>query len=77
MCLLRWYIGRVYYYNVNNVIFSGNIGINELLTMLIHAVDVFTEIQETESKEEEERAAREKIKSEQDRAYQASLQLDR
>lgn len=59
-----------------NVIY-GNIGINELLTMLIHAVDVFTEIQETESKEEEERAAREKIKSEQDRAYQASLQLDR
>lgn len=38
---------------------------------------MFTEQQQTESKEEEQRAAREMIKVEQDEAYQQSLEVDR
>ncbi|XP_075216778.1 fas associated factor casp [Lycorma delicatula] len=56
---------------------NGNVGVNELLTSLIQAVDVFSEQQRQEIKEEEERAAREMIKIEQDQAYQASLEIDR
>lgn len=56
---------------------NGNIGVNELLTSLIQAVDVFTEQQRQEVKEEEERTVREMIKIEQDQAYQASLEIDR
>lgn len=50
---------------------------NELLTSLIQAVDVFSEQQKQEVKEEEERNLREMIKFEQDKAYQASLEIDR
>ncbi|KAK9496792.1 hypothetical protein O3M35_012985 [Rhynocoris fuscipes] len=59
-----------------NVI-NGNIGINEFMTLLIHAVDVHTQMLETEIKEDELRAARERIKIEQDQAFQQSLQADR
>ncbi|XP_054278521.1 FAS-associated factor 1 [Macrosteles quadrilineatus] len=55
----------------------GNVGVNELLTSLIQAVDVFSEQQKQEVKEEDERMAREMIKIEQDNAYQASLEIDR
>ncbi|GLH13726.1 hypothetical protein R5R35_009544 [Gryllus longicercus] len=55
----------------------GNLGVNELLTSLIQAVDVFTEQQRLETREEEERAARELVKREQDAAYQQSLEADR
>lgn len=60
-----------------NCFYPGNIGVNELLTSLIQAVDVFSEQQRQEIKEEEERTAREMIKIEQDQAYQASLEIDR
>lgn len=40
-------------------------------------MDVFTDQQNLEIKEEEERNSREMIKFEQDRAYQASLEIDR
>jgi len=55
----------------------GNVGVNELLTSLIQAVDVFSDQQKQEVKEEEERNAREMIKFEQDKAYQQSLEIDR
>ena len=55
----------------------GNVGVNELLTNLIHAVDVFQEQRRTDIGVEEERQAREKVKQEQDRAYQESLAADR
>ncbi|XP_022206141.2 FAS-associated factor 1 [Nilaparvata lugens] len=63
----------------NTEIFSvinGNIGVSELLTSLIQAVDVFSDQQRLEVQEEDERAAREMIKIEQDQAYQASLEID-
>nr|XP_018903943.1 PREDICTED: FAS-associated factor 1 [Bemisia tabaci] len=55
----------------------GNVGVNELLTSLIQAVDLFSEHQRKEAREEEERNAREMIKTEQDQAYQQSLEMDR
>lgn len=55
----------------------GNIGVNELLTSLVQAVEVFTEQQRIDMKEEEDRAARERVKMEQDAAYQESLAADR
>jgi len=55
----------------------GNVGANELLTSLMQSVDVFSEHQASNMRDEEERAAREMIKTEQDRAYQASLAVDR
>lgn len=55
----------------------GNVGVSELLTSLIQAVDVFTEQQRMEIREEDERAARELVKREQDAAYQESLEADR
>lgn len=50
---------------------------SELLTCLLEASDVFSHQQSIDLKDEEERAAREMIKVEQDRAYQASLAMDR
>lgn len=50
---------------------------NELMSQLMQVVDMFTEQQIIESREEEERAAREMIKVEQDEAYQQSLEVDR
>ncbi|KAJ4448215.1 hypothetical protein ANN_10229 [Periplaneta americana] len=55
----------------------GNVGVSELLTSLIQAIDVFTEQQRMEIREEDERAARELVKREQDAAYQESLEADR
>ncbi|XP_022921054.1 FAS-associated factor 1 [Onthophagus taurus] len=55
----------------------GNVGINELLSSLIEAVDVFTDQQRVEVKEEQERAERELVKWEQDMAYRESLEADR
>lgn len=55
----------------------GNIGVSELLTCLLEAIDVFSHQQSLDLRDEEERAARESIKVEQDRAYQASLAMDR
>ncbi|XP_015178994.1 PREDICTED: FAS-associated factor 1 isoform X1 [Polistes dominula] len=58
-------------------IVHGNVGVNELLTNLIQAVDVFQEQRRTDIGVEEERQAREKVKQEQDKAYQESLAADR
>ncbi|XP_066592439.1 FAS-associated factor 1 [Prorops nasuta] len=55
----------------------GNIGVNELLTNLIQAVDAFQERRRADIDFEEERQARERVKQEQDRAYQESLAADR
>ncbi|XP_076220942.1 fas associated factor casp isoform X2 [Nomia melanderi] len=55
----------------------GNVGVSELLTNLIHAVDVFQEYRIADIGVEEERQARERVKQEQDRAYQESLDADR
>ncbi|KAG5894965.1 hypothetical protein JTB14_023313 [Gonioctena quinquepunctata] len=59
-----------------NVVY-GNVGVNELLSSLIECVEVFTEHQRVEIKEEEERAERELVKFEQDMAYRESLEADR
>lgn len=58
-------------------IVHGNVGVNELVTNLIHAVDVFQEQRRIDIGNEEERQARELVKSEQDKAYQESLDADR
>ncbi|KAK0075269.1 hypothetical protein PV325_009280 [Microctonus aethiopoides] len=58
-------------------IVHGNVGVNELLTNLIHAVDIFQEQRRIDIDAEEERLARERVKEEQDRAYQESLATDR
>lgn len=55
----------------------GNVGVNELLSSLIEAVEVFAEHQKVEIKEEEQRAERELVKWEQDQAYRESLEADR
>ncbi|XP_044589997.1 FAS-associated factor 1 [Cotesia glomerata] len=58
-------------------IVHGNVGVNELLTNLIHAVDIFQEQKRVDVEAEKERQAREKVKQEQDQAYQESLAADR
>ncbi|KAJ8928857.1 hypothetical protein NQ314_018514 [Rhamnusium bicolor] len=55
----------------------GNVGVNELLSSLIECVEVFTEHQRVEVKEEQERAERELVKLEQDLAFRESLEADR
>ncbi|XP_078048361.1 fas associated factor casp isoform X2 [Augochlora pura] len=55
----------------------GNVGVSELLTNLIHAIDVFQEYKRADIEVEEERQERERVKQEQDRAYQESLAADR
>ncbi|CAG9765820.1 unnamed protein product [Ceutorhynchus assimilis] len=56
---------------------NGNVGVNELLSTLIECVEVYSEHQSVEVKEEAERAEREFVKWEQDEAYKASLEADR
>lgn len=58
-------------------VIHGNVGVNELLSSLIEAVEVFMEHQRIEMKEEDERTARELVKWEQDQAYRESLEADR
>ncbi|KAG8230574.1 hypothetical protein J437_LFUL004487 [Ladona fulva] len=58
-------------------VIHGSVSVHELLPSLIQAVDVFEQQQQLEIKEEEERAARELVKREQDEAYFASLEADR
>lgn len=55
----------------------GNVGVNELLSSLIECVEVFSEHQRVEAREEQERAERELVKWEQDMAYKESLEADR
>jgi len=58
-------------------VIHGTVSVDELLTNLIQAVDVFNEQMSLEMREEEEREAREIVKREQDEAYRASLEIDR
>ncbi|GIY68148.1 FAS-associated factor 1 [Caerostris darwini] len=55
----------------------GNVGLDDLMTRLIHAVEVFQSEIQSEIWEENEREAREKVKREQDLAYEESLLADR
>lgn len=58
-------------------VIHGNVGVNELLSSLIEAVEVFGQHQKVEIREEQERAERELVKWEQDQAYRESLEADR
>ncbi|KAK5649011.1 hypothetical protein RI129_003903 [Pyrocoelia pectoralis] len=58
-------------------VIHGNVGVSELLSSLTEAMEVFTEHQRVEMKEEDERTARELVKWEQDQAYRESLEADR
>jgi FAS-associated factor 2 len=55
----------------------GSLNVDEMMTQLLHAVEMFSEQQRVEIAEEEERSARETVKREQDEAYQLSLEADR
>ncbi|RUS71771.1 hypothetical protein EGW08_020465, partial [Elysia chlorotica] len=56
---------------------QGHITLDEMMTRLIHAVEVFQGQKQSDIAEEREREARELIKKEQDAAYQESLAADR
>lgn len=58
-------------------VIPGNVGLDDLMTRLIHAVEVFNSEMQSEIWEEEEREARENVKREQDQAYEESLLADR
>lgn len=62
---------------MHHFLFTGNVGVNELLSSLIECTEVFSEHQRVEIKEEEERTEREMVKLEQDLAYRESLEADR
>lgn len=64
-------------YDYIKFLFLGNVSVNELLSRLVDAVDVWSGHQRVEVREEEERAARELVKWEQDQAYRESLEADR
>ncbi|CAG5134193.1 unnamed protein product [Candidula unifasciata] len=56
---------------------QGHTTLDEMMTRLIHAVEVFQGQKELEVNEGKEREARERIKQEQDMAYEESLAADR
>lgn len=58
-------------------IVQGSVNVDEMMTQLLHSVEMFSEQQRIDIVEEDEREAREQVKREQDEAYQASLQADR
>lgn len=55
----------------------GNVGVDELLNKLMDTIKFYSDQREVEVREEDERAARELIKIEQDAAYHESLEADR
>uniref|UniRef100_A0AAG5DBR7 UBX domain-containing protein n=1 Tax=Anopheles atroparvus TaxID=41427 RepID=A0AAG5DBR7_ANOAO len=55
----------------------GNVGVDDLLSKLMEASDMYTEQLMIELREENERFAREQVKLEQDAAYRESLEADR
>lgn len=55
----------------------GNVSRDELLNKLIDTMHMYGEQRDVEVREENERAAREAVKMEQDEAYQESLEADR
>lgn len=58
-------------------IIHGNVSRDELLNKLIDTMNMYAEQREVEVREENERAAREAVKMEQDEAYNESLEADR
>lgn len=56
---------------------EGNIDLDDLLTRLIGTCDRFEEQLQGEIRQDDERAARDQVKAEQDMAYEATLQADR
>ncbi|BES91746.1 Fas-associated factor [Nesidiocoris tenuis] len=68
---------RTSYNSENLSTIFGNVGLTEFTGYLMHAVELYTSIQETEIREEDERVARDRIKTEQDQAFQQSLLADR
>ncbi|XP_055610523.1 FAS-associated factor 1 isoform X2 [Uranotaenia lowii] len=55
----------------------GNVSVDDLLSQLMEAADMYTEQLRIELREENERLAREQVKLEQDAAYRESLEADR
>lgn len=55
----------------------GNVSADELLNKLIDVIKLFSDQRDVELREEDERAARELVKMEQDAAYHESLEADR
>lgn len=70
-------IGRVRSTTEVITVIPGNVTLDELMTRLLHGVEVFSSGLATEIREEEERQAREQVKQEQDKAYEESLLADR
>ncbi|GAB0092562.1 FAS-associated factor 1 [Sergentomyia squamirostris] len=58
-------------------VIHGNVGVDDLLSQLMESIDLYTEQQRVEIREESERAAREQVLMEQDMAYRESLEADR
>ncbi|KAJ8717698.1 hypothetical protein PYW07_005628 [Mythimna separata] len=58
-------------------VINGNVGVSELLGGLVEALERFSSAREDEAKLERERDARQRVKREQDEAYQRSLEVDR
>lgn len=58
-------------------VIHGNGVLDEVMTSLLHAMEMFEEQRGTEVQEEEAREAREAVKAEQDAAYMESLAADR
>lgn len=56
--------------------FSGNVGLDDLLSRLLESVEMYNEHLQVEIAEEDARAARDQVKAEQDMAYQETLQAD-
>lgn len=58
-------------------IIYGNVSVDDLLSQMMEAIDMYSEQQRIEIREESDRAAREQVLMEQDIAYKASLEADR
>lgn len=63
-------------FEVLSVIY-GNVSVDELLNKLIDVIKLYSDQRDVEIREEDERAARELVKMEQDAAYHESLEADR
>lgn len=55
----------------------GNVGVDELLNKLMDTIKMYSDQRDIEIHEEDERAARELVKMEQDAAYRESLEADK
>lgn len=58
-------------------VIHGDVSIDDLLNKLMDAIKLYSEQRDVEVREEDERAAREAVKMEQDAAYHESLEADR